>query len=667
MGILNKREEQSIRAALLKVGEEPKKEYILNRDRNGLNKSQRMQLKAFICLLGFLLLLILLLGKLFFLLVHRDEEPESKTPHTPVVEVLTNVWILDVGEKELVIFRDGERESYPYGILTEGAQEDLGAVLFCPEPSVREQIADVVLTDGAVTAVFAKTEKINGRILSADEAGIEIEGYGKYPLDADYKGYRLYDELIMCTAEDICFGYNFADIVVEDGSICGILLVKEEAMEYIRVLLKTTDYSGNFHEQLVISGDTDFSVIYGSYENQTRETYCAGEEITIERDSSYFDGGRVWIEPEALTGKLTLENVGRSQGIPSYRGTLELLNTDDGIVAVNEVLLEEYLYSVVPSEMPAKYPSEALKAQAICARTYAYGHMEHAGYPQYGAHVDDSTSYQVYNNILEQESTGTAVRETYGQLLLTDQGAVAGTYYYSTSCGIGTDAAIWKTEAAGQINYLQVKTLNPEGEELGSYLQDEEHFAEFINQKNENDFEAEEGWYRWTYEVKELNGSHMLEILQKRYDANSKLILTLVDGEFVSRKIEELDEIKDIYIERRGSGGVADELIIETEENTYKIISEHNIRYVLNNGESKVVRQDGSQVASPNLLPSGFFVIMTGKEKGNVVGYSLIGGGFGHGVGMSQNGAKEMAEYGYSAGEILQFFYKDCAIKCIYE
>ncbi len=646
-----------------------------DRDRRGLNKSQRMQLKAFICLLGGLLLLILLLGKFVFLLVHRteeepEEEPISPSPHIPVVEVLTNVWILDVGDGELVIFRDGVRESYPYGIISDGAQEDLGAVMFGPDPSVREQIADVVLTDGAVTDIFAKTEKINGRILSADENGIEVEGYGVYPLDEDYKGYRLYDEMAMCTVQDICFGYDFTDLVLDEGSVCGILLAKEEAMEYIRVLLKSGDYAGIFHEQLILSGDTDFTVTYGSYENRTQEVYHAGEEFTIDRDSSYFDGDRVWIRPEALTGKLTLENVGRSQGVPSYRGTLELLSTEDGIIVINEVLLEEYLYSVVPSEMPSRYPGEALKAQAVCARTYAYGHMEHAGYPQYGAHVDDSTSYQVYNNILEQESTSTAVKETYGQLLLTGQGVTAGTYYYSTSCGVGTEAAIWKTEEAARIDYLHARALNPEGsaeDDLGSYLQDEDHFDEFIRRRNETDFESDENWYRWTYEVKELDTEHMLEAMRKRYDANSKLILTLVDGEYVSREIEELDVVRDIYIEKRGSGGVADELIIETKEHTYKIISEHNIRYVLNDGESKVLRQDGSQAASPNLLPSGFFVITTGKEKGNVVGYSLTGGGFGHGVGMSQNGAKEMAKHGYSAQDILLFFYDGCYLDNIYD
>ena len=648
-------------------------------NRNGLNKSQRMQLKAFICLLGFVLLLILLLGKFISLLVHRTEEepreePVIPSPHIPVVDVLTNVWILDVGEEELAVYRDGVRESYPYGIVSDGALEDLGAVMFGPDPSVREQIADVILTDGAVTEIYAKTEKVNGRILSADENGIEVEGYGVYPLDEDYKGYRLYDEMAMCTVGDICFGYSFTDLVLDEGSVCGILLAKEEAMEYIRVLLKSGDYGGNYHEQLVITGNTDFTVTFGPYENRTQEAYRAGDEITIDRDSSYFDGDRVWIQPEALTGKLTLKNVGRSQGMPSYRGSLELLNTEDGIVVINEVLLEEYLYSVVPSEMPSKYPAEALKAQAVCARTYAYGHMEHAGYPRYGAHVDDSTSYQVYNNILEQESTSAAVKETYGQLLLTGQGATAGTYYYSTSCGVGTEATIWKAEAAAQIDYLPARALNPEGSlegvaedgDLGSYLQDEDHFDEFIRRRNETDFEADENWYRWTYEVEKLDTEHMLEVLRKRYDANSKLILTLVDGEYVSREIEELDVIRDIYIEKRGSGGVADELVIETKEHTYKIVSEHNIRYVLNDGASKVRRQDGSQVASPSLLPSGFFVITAGKEKGNVVGYSLTGGGFGHGVGMSQNGAREMAKYGYDAQDILLFFYEGCHLENIY-
>lgn len=649
-----------------------------------LNRSQRMQLKAFLCVLGGFLILILLAGKLLATLLHKEEETPEPEPHIPVIRLLSNVWIMESDQEGLLIFREGERERYAWGTVQE---TETGEVLYYPETSVREQLADVELTDGKVTGVETKTEKINGRILGAGSDWIEVEGYGRLKLASDYKGYRLYDSLEMCTADDVFFGYSDTDLCMENGQVCGILMVKEEVMEYIRVLIRASDYSGLFHEQPKVTCDTDYKVIYGPYDNQKQESHGAGEELTLDYNSAYFEAGRVSIVPDVLTGKVIFQNCSRSQGIPSYRGRMEFLKTEDGIVAINEVLLEEYLYSVVPSEMPASYPFEALKAQAICARTYAYGNMLHAGYPRYGAHVDDSTSYQVYNNILEQESTTTAVKETYGQLLRTGEGKIAGTYYYSTSCGVGSDATVWKTAEAPSLTYLKAKFLSRSamsvqtgssgsGEEGndGSDIEDpvesmkeEETFAAFIRSVNPDDFEAGEGWYRWSYEVENFDNAHLLEVLQRRYAANSRLILTWKNGEYVSEEIRELDDVTDLYIEKRGSGGVADELIIETADRKIKVISEHNIRYVLNNGEAEIVRQDGSRIASPNLLPSGFFIITAARENGKVTGYSLTGGGFGHGAGMSQNGAKEMAKTGYTAEEILLYFYEGCILENIYE
>ena len=123
-------------------------------NRWGLNRSQRMQLKALICVLGLLLIVILLLGKLILMLVHREEEqdeiPEPE-PHIPVVRELTNVWITEVDEEGLSLFRDGNSERYPWGTLD---AEVAGPVqLYRADSSVREQVADVVLTDGAVTSV----------------------------------------------------------------------------------------------------------------------------------------------------------------------------------------------------------------------------------------------------------------------------------------------------------------------------------------------------------------------------------------------------------------------------------------------------------------------------------------------------------------------------------
>jgi len=673
-------------------------ENVLGRDKWGLNKSQRMQLKALICVFGLLLIFLLLFGKLIMLVLHR-EEPEP-TPHVPVIEVLSNVWITEISDSALSVYRDGEYEKYPLAPLDVSPEGEI--LRYQPGIGVREQVADVELTDGAVTMVVAKSEKIHGKVLSADNTGIEIEGYGRVPLAGDYKGYRLYDELQMCTVGNLFFGYDFADFCMDDGAICGILMAKEAAMEYIRVLVKSSDYEELLHEEVVFSCDTDFRVVYGSHENYQTVEFQAGSEVVLDSKSEYFTAERVWIVPDVLTGKVILKNCRRNLGTPAFRGHIELLRREDGIAVINEVLLEEYLYSVVPSEMPSDYPNEALKAQAICARTYAYGKMGRAGYPQYGAHVDDSTSFQVYNNVSEQESTTTAVKETYGQLLLLESGATAGTYYYSTSCGMGSDSNVWKTAEAPTLTYLVPKQLNEvamrqalevsvdvddtepveaeqQGENgigegltesgqhtLAELLMEEEQFAEFITSVNPEDFEAEDGWYRWSYSVEEIDYERMLDVLQARYNANNQLILTWEDGEYISKKIRKLDKITDIYVEKRGLGGYADELVIETKNQKIKVISEYNIRSVLNDGVAKVLRQNGSEVNSPTLVPSGFFILSTIKDGAEVEGYTLTGGGYGHGVGMSQNGAKEMAKSGYSAEEILLYFYEGCSVENVY-
>ena len=453
----------------------------------------------------------------------------------------------------------------------------------------------------------------------------------------------------------------------EKAGIRAGLITRDEAMENIRVVIKNTGYGKAYHEKAEFTADTAFTLRYGDYDKMESREYQAGEVVSLDKESEFFTGDRIYIEPEALTGRIRLLSVERAQGNPEYRGKMEIVKTEDGLVIVNELLLEEYLYSVVPSEMPASYPLEALKAQAVCARTYAYRHMLHSGIAGFGAHVDDSAGYQVYNNIAENAQTTKAVKETSGSLLYYGE-ELCGSYYYSTSCGFGTDADIWKSGGSEDTSYLQAKRIGEEeGDYSGQEIAEEENFASFISRTYDSDYESEEAWYRWTYESREADGDRLLSAIKARYGVNEKLVLTqMEDGNFESRPVKRLGQIKDISIVKRGSGGVADELLIEGTENTFKVISEHNIRYVLNNGVSKVIRQDGSEVASPSLLPSGYFSIATSKEDDIVVGYSLSGGGYGHGVGMSQNGAKQMAWKGFAFEEILTFFYRSCDVKEIY-
>ena len=116
---------------------------------------------------------------------------------------------------------------------------------------------------------------------------------------------------------------------------------------------------------------------------------------------------------------------------------------------------------------------------------------------------------------------------------------------------------------------------------------------------------------------------------------------------------------------KRLPGGVADELLITGSEAVIKVISELNIRYVLSDGKTKVLRQSGDEVNASSSIPSAYMIIDMVKEEGKVKGYKITGGGFGHGVGMSQNGAKNMAQRGMTCEEILAFFYPGMEIKTL--
>jgi len=315
-----------------------------------------------------------------------------------------------------------------------------------------------------------------------------------------------------------------------------------------------------------------------------------------------------------------------------YRGKVFYIRAKDKkdkFVVVNELPLESYLYGVVPSEMPSGYPMEALKAQAVCARTYAVLHMMNPAYPEYNAHVDDTTSYQVYHNIEEQEKTNRAVDETRGQLLFQEDGkSLAETLYYSTSCGLVVEASTNST------------------------------FETYISAVNKNDFEANESWYRWTYHVKKLDKEGMLNRLISRQKATEGKILTMTGKDvYEELPIRELETVKELFISKRSDSGMGEEMIIHTNKNVYKVLGEYNIRYVLNEPSVPVTKQDGNQIKMKTLLPSAYILLQPIKQNNIVTGYEILGGGYGHGIGMSQNGAKAMANQGYTMEEILEFYY----------
>jgi stage II sporulation protein D len=146
-----------------------------------------------------------------------------------------------------------------------------------------------------------------------------------------------------------------------------------------------------------------------------------GNQVKIHQ----FQGNQFWLEP-TNGGFVAIGN-------KWYRGRTHVIAVDGALTAVNYVDLEEYLYSVVGSEMPTSWPLEALKAQAVAARTYVLYRRQNNGNAIYD--VGDTTTWQVYSGLeKEASSTHTAVKATAGQVL-TYNGRIIESVFHSSSGG----------------------------------------------------------------------------------------------------------------------------------------------------------------------------------------------------------------------------------------
>ena len=132
-----------------------------------------------------------------------------------------------------------------------------------------------------------------------------------------------------------------------------------------------------------------------------------------------------------------------------YKGSLVIERNSNGLNLINKVDVEEYLKGVLKSEMSPTWPKEALKAQAVLARTYTLAGKRHGSYD-----LCDETHCQVYRGTAgESPNITQAVNETKGQIL-TYGGAPAQTFFFSDSGGMTTSSeAVW----GGAIPYLKPK------------------------------------------------------------------------------------------------------------------------------------------------------------------------------------------------------------------
>ena len=490
-------------------------------------------------------------------------------------------------------------------------------------------LCDITVENGKIVGVNTKTDVVSGKVLSVSQDSVEIEGYGSIKLDEDFIMYEKENSLIS-NYSSIIVGYALQDFIVADGEVCGAIKNKPLQADNIRVIIKTSGFRDIFFNEAVFCADSGMIVETGEESYET----APGETVVFNPDTEDFNEGRIKLIPKS--GEIQFQSVNRGIGTPSYGGTIEVSLYDEGIVVVNEVGIEDYLKKVVPSEMPSGFNLEALKCQAVCARSYAYTELSNNYYSAYGAHIDDSIQFQVYNNSQRAESTDTAVDETAGQVL-SYNGEVVKTYYYSTSCGSTTDVTLWGNTTE---NYPYFVAECVGGVDRGLTLTVESEFNTFIKGENEADYDYDCTLYRWSMEesVKEIS-----------------------EG-FARSTGKNVGNIKDIEVLERVNGGAAVKVKVTGDKGETVIDSESAIRAAFGNANVDMNTKSGTTRYAN--LPSTFCVFEKVTEGKKLTGFKITGGGYGHGIGMSQNAANKMAE-SMTYAQILEFFYRGTTLTLI--
>lgn len=541
-------------------------------------------------------------------LIHVQKDKGQKT-------LYRNVWILDGDSQGLMVYIGDIQRRIPFRKNYKKTVELIG------------NLADLTMDHGKITKVSVKKERISGKVLSVQAGSIELEGYGTVPLDTEYKVLKTYGDVKRQQLSDILVGSENQEFIVAKGKICAAIKEREDAADRIRVLIMGNGFESRYHEKIEITCPGSIKKIQGD-----SETMLDPASVISVTSGDGTCSERLILEPQDGS-ELTVNSLVRAQGTPSYGGRLEILDTENGLVLVNEIDMEAYLKKVIPSEMPSSYEKEALKAQAVCARTYAFVQSRSNSYSEYGAQIDDSTQFQVYNNVDPDEKTAQAVQETYGKMLYYNGNPITA-YYFSTSCGTTTNAAIWDSDPE-DTPYLRCLSLQTARSRLS--FASEEAFASFIKKKDFPAYDASYPLYRWNFRT------------------NGTIIASHVGG---------VGKITGVSVTERGPGGVAMKLLVKGSEGETTISGQNAIRSALGDASLTLTLMDGKTSDGWSLLPSGFLAIEeTGTDEQGVVQFRVYGGGYGHGVGMSQNGAQGMAKAGMGYEEILKYFYDGVTIE----
>lgn len=402
--------------------------------------------------------------------------------------------------------------------------------------------------------------------------------------------------------------------------------VKAAEEPVIRVKLK--NYLGN-KSQITIIPDVTYTTNLANKKLEANQTYTlkvSGSNIVVLKGSNEV-GKASQVEAKPMKGNGPLSINGRKY-LGSFTFTIE---SGKYVRPINAIGLEEYLKGVVPSEMPALWHIEALKAQAVAARTYAMGYI--------GKIVDDTQSYQVYGGYAWHEKSTKAVEATEGQVITYGGTPIGAGAVFSSSNGGKTESNTnaWGTAA---LPYLTIKDdpFDPQSEWSFSIKKKQIDIAK-LDLTN-----ADEWWAA----IKEAEQSKVLTNMKAWLRANG----------YANKDIK-ITAVPALSLHSKTSGGrvskgsIAIEFLIREQG---KALAR---RLELVNVPASKIRA----IVGPSLMKSYF--VDTVDTAANTI--KVSGKGYGHGVGLSQYGAKNAAEAGKTYKDILTFYYEKTSVATLYK
>ncbi len=412
-----------------------------------------------------------------------------------------------------------------------------------------------------------------------------------------------------------------------------------------------------FYDQIYLTADSGWTVKKGK-----KTTAKQPLKVLSVKGLKLKKGSSALVQPSKASGRLFFTDQDGNAVSKGYYGSFTIYKDTEGYYVVNKVNIEKYLYSVVASEMPASFGTEALKAQAVCARSYVYRQMAAGDYKDYHAQIDDSTNYQVYNQSEVVEADIKAVQDTAGEAMFADD-EIVNAYYFSSSAGHTANMEIWHQDEDAY-PYLKIKSLDPAQSGKKVDLSSEKAFAAYIAKKDADAFDSSSRYFRWKANV-ELSASikELKQKLNERRNINPALITyyrTTGKKTVRTSSLKGFGGVKKMSCTKRGKSGAILVLTIQFEFGKVEIRSEYNIRSVVGCAMERITYADGTSDTASRFLPSAYFTVSFDKKSSR---YVLTGGGNGHGMGMSQYGAAGMSQAGWDYKQILSFYYDGATVK----